>query len=223
MAKPSIMHTPQVASLKSRQIQWTLAGPAFPTATTTYMMSEGSFTNGTPPDIHNPDNGDRDNNSPHGFTFSATYDIPGIEGAGQLRQSWSINPIVSLSSATPWTVLDNTTDNTGTKEIKNGSTVIPSWNYCGPTSVFDSSSHSIPWFSNISGCTTYSGDTRPAVRMNAAQAPYIGNTQLMQAAVALLVDLRCSCPTLDAVGFSDAEVGSGAARSIQLGLKLIFR
>ena len=46
----------------------------------------------------------------HRFTFTATYNIPGIKGFAQMLEGWQVNTIVSLQSAQPWTIND-TTDN----------------------------------------------------------------------------------------------------------------
>ena len=45
----------------------------------------------------------------HRFTLSATYDIPGIKGYGQVLEGWEINAIVNLQSAQPWRVNDGAT------------------------------------------------------------------------------------------------------------------
>jgi hypothetical protein len=55
----------------------------------------------------------------HVFTFSTTYAIPGINAPGQLLKGWSINSIVTLESAEPWSVNDWSTDFSGTGEIGN--------------------------------------------------------------------------------------------------------
>jgi hypothetical protein len=55
----------------------------------------------------------------HVFTFSTTYAFPSINAPGQLLKGWSINSIVTLESATPWSVNDFSTDFSGTNEINN--------------------------------------------------------------------------------------------------------
>jgi hypothetical protein len=57
----------------------------------------------------------------HVFTFSTTYTLPGMNAPGQLLKGWSINSIVTLESATPWSVNDWSTDFSGTGEINNPS------------------------------------------------------------------------------------------------------
>ncbi len=56
----------------------------------------------------------------HRFTFSATYEIPGIDAPAQLLKGWSLNTVVTLESGMPWSVSDLTTDFSGTNEISNG-------------------------------------------------------------------------------------------------------
>ena len=55
----------------------------------------------------------------HQFTFSATYEIPGLNAPAQLLKGWSLNTVVTLESALPWGVNDLTTDFSGTNEIAN--------------------------------------------------------------------------------------------------------
>ena len=40
----------------------------------------------------------------HRVTFTATYNIPGIKGLGQLLEGWQLNGIVNLRDAQPWNV-----------------------------------------------------------------------------------------------------------------------
>jgi hypothetical protein len=55
----------------------------------------------------------------HRFTFSATYEIPGRNAPAQLLKGWSLNTVVTLESALPWSVSDYSTDFSGTNEISN--------------------------------------------------------------------------------------------------------
>ena len=55
----------------------------------------------------------------HQFTFSATYEIPGLNAPAQLLKGWSLNSVVTLESALPWGINDYTTDFSGTNEIAN--------------------------------------------------------------------------------------------------------
>jgi hypothetical protein len=72
----------------------------------------------------------------HRFTLSLTYAIPGVKSPGQILQGWSINTILSLQSAAPWGINDNTTDFSGTGEISATSTVGERWDFFGNPSDF---------------------------------------------------------------------------------------
>ena len=67
----------------------------------------------------------------HNFTLSATYNLPGKKGFGQLLQGWSLNSVVTLQSGMPWSVTDFTTDFSGTGEIGDASSVGEQWNFYG--------------------------------------------------------------------------------------------
>jgi Carboxypeptidase regulatory-like domain/TonB dependent receptor len=271
------------------------------------MLSGGSFDNGISGNNADPNflYANSDNDSRHRFTLSTTYNVPGIKSPGQMLQGWSLSPIIALYSATPWSVDDLSTDITGTNELNNASTPFQFWNYTGPTSAFKSGPTSIPCFGTMTGCTPYVGGVPPQACVTAATAPYAGNAQLTQLAIASLTDLGCyvegsgiltppaygtqgnarrnifrgqpfynvdlsiakdwkfkerfgaqfraeifnlfnrtdlalpvafktgtdpsaggtfgcGCTTPDAAGFTNSVLGSGASRSIQLGLKLTF-
>ncbi|MBZ5659320.1 MAG: TonB-dependent receptor [Acidobacteriia bacterium] len=72
----------------------------------------------------------------HRFTFSTTYNVPGINAPAQLLKGWSINSIISLQSATPWGVNDITSDFSGTNEINSPSPNGEQWNFFGNPSDF---------------------------------------------------------------------------------------
>ena len=52
----------------------------------------------------------------HRFTLSATYDIPGIKGYGQVLEGWQINAIVNIQSSQPWRVNDGGNNFNGTND-----------------------------------------------------------------------------------------------------------
>lgn len=158
------------------------------------MLSGGSFDNGISGNNADPNflYANSDNDSRHRLTLSTTYNVPGLKSPGQLLQGWSISPIIAIYSATPWSADDLTTDITGTGELNNASTPFQFWNYSGPRSAFNSAPASIPCFGTMSGCTSYAkAGGIPAACMNAATAPYAGNAQLTQLAIASLTDLGC--------------------------------
>jgi hypothetical protein len=74
----------------------------------------------------------------HRFTATATYDIPGVKGFGQLLEGWQINTIVTLASAQPWQTFDNADNFSGTGENADR------WNIFGSPSDFPSGKSSIP-------------------------------------------------------------------------------
>jgi len=148
------------------------------------MLSSGTFDNGISGNNADPNflYANSDNDSRHRFTLSTTYNVPGIKSPGQMLQGWSISPIIALYSATPWSANDLTTDITGTGEINNASTPFQYWNYSGPTSAFNSGPTAIPLLT---------GSAALAACQSAATAPYVGNAQLTQLALASLNNLGC--------------------------------
>jgi hypothetical protein len=50
-------------------------------------------------------------------TISATYNVPGRPGFGQLLEGWSINAVALIQSGLPWGLADATTDFAGTGEF----------------------------------------------------------------------------------------------------------
>ena len=45
----------------------------------------------------------------HRFTFSPTYQIPGLKSPGQMLEGWSVNALVTVQSGFPWNPSDTTT------------------------------------------------------------------------------------------------------------------
>lgn len=129
------------------------------------------------------------------FTFSPTYAIPGMKAPGQMLEGWSLSSIVTLQSGSPWYAIDSKTDDfLGTGENNDQSivgSVIEPWNYSGDPSAFKPGPTPIPCFGKLSGCTAYSGNVPPAACVTAAQAPYAGNAQLQQLALAALYNSAC--------------------------------
>jgi len=81
----------------------------------------------------------------HRFTFTATYDIPGIKGFGQLLEGWEINAIVNAQSAQPFAAWDAGDNISGTLENNDR------WNIFGPASNITSGKISLPWCSGFDG------------------------------------------------------------------------
>ena len=52
----------------------------------------------------------------HRLTASATYNIPGVKGFGQLLEGWQLNTIVTFATSQPWQTYDNNDNFSGTGE-----------------------------------------------------------------------------------------------------------
>ena len=72
----------------------------------------------------------------HRLTASATYNIPGVKGFGQLLEGWQINTIVTFATAQPWQTYDFTDNFSGTGENADR------WNISGNPSDFPSGKNS---------------------------------------------------------------------------------
>jgi hypothetical protein len=72
------------------------------------------------------------------FTATATYNIPGMKGFGQLLEGWQINTIVTLATAQPWQTFDPSDNFSGTGENADR------WNIFGSPSDFSSGKNSFP-------------------------------------------------------------------------------
>jgi len=73
----------------------------------------------------------------HRFTATATYNIPGIKGYGQLLEGWQINTIVTIATAQPWQIFDAADNFSGTNENADR------WNIFGNPADFPSGKNSI--------------------------------------------------------------------------------
>jgi hypothetical protein len=74
----------------------------------------------------------------HRLTATATYNIPGVKGFGQLLEGWQINTIVTFATAQPWQTFDNNDNFSGTGENADR------WNIFGSPSDFPSGKNSFP-------------------------------------------------------------------------------
>jgi hypothetical protein len=72
------------------------------------------------------------------LTATATYDIPGRKGFGQLLEGWQINTIVTFATAQPWQTFDPADNFSGTNENADR------WNISGSPSDFSSGKSSFP-------------------------------------------------------------------------------
>ncbi len=131
----------------------------------------------------------------HRFTFSPTYNIPGMKSPGQMLQGWAVSGIVTLQSGLPWSPSDSSVDYLGTGELGPGTT--QQWNFLGPPSAFNVTTTPIPCYGAGKGCTAYTsaayaGTAIQAACQNAATAPYGGpGTTKGQLALAALANSSC--------------------------------
>lgn len=92
--------------------------------------------------------GDNDFDIRHRLTLTATYNIPGINGFGQILKGWQINGILSLQSAQPWTVDDYENNWSGVGDSSDR------WNFFGNPSDFKGTRNSIDYCTFAAGAAT---------------------------------------------------------------------
>ena len=83
----------------------------------------------------------------HRFTFTATYEIPGIKTKGQLLEGWQINSILTVQTGQPWGVIDgfvNGSDVSQTGELADR------WDFFGKPSDFNATRTAIPYYTSTS-------------------------------------------------------------------------
>jgi hypothetical protein len=85
----------------------------------------------------------------HRLSLTATYDIPGIKGFGQLLEGWEINAIVSYQSPLPWMAADGIFPGPPGNNFGGTAENSDRWNISGPASSFPSGLSSIPWCSGF--------------------------------------------------------------------------
>jgi hypothetical protein len=105
----------------------------------------------------------------HRATITASYDIPGKKGYGQMLEGWKVNTIVTLQGSQPWNIVDTGDEFSGTQESTDR------WDFFGNPSDFKDTSSSIPFCSgfnplnvnDLSGvsCTTTSGVSTLTTRL----------------------------------------------------------
>ena len=139
----------------------------------------------------------------HRFTFSPTYDIPGMKAPAQMLKGWSLSAILVVQSGLAWNPSDTrTTDWLGEGENSsngNAAGVIQYWNYSGPRSAFDNpGSTPVPCYNGsngkLAGCAPFANTPAAvlAACQSAATAPYGGaSTTLGQLAIASLTNNGC--------------------------------
>ena len=122
----------------------------------------------------------------HRFTLSLTYAIPGIKSPGQILRGWSINSILSVQSAAPWGINDNTTDFSGTGEINAVGSNGEQWNFFGNPSDFKTSKALINTNDGAGGIPFFDGQTKPFPSACLSRAQAMGPL-----GVAALTNLGC--------------------------------
>jgi len=87
----------------------------------------------------------------HRFTLTASYEIPGPKGFGQLLRRWKLNSIVNLQTAQRWIAFDAANNFSGSFDNADR------WNYYRNPAHFQSGSSSIPYCSGPGDCSVTSG------------------------------------------------------------------
>jgi hypothetical protein len=118
--------------------------------------------------------GDSDFDVRHRFTLTATYNIPGVKGYAQMLEGWTINGILSLQSAQPWTMND-TSDNfavPNAADFNGGSNgeLTYRWNFMGDPANFKSGANSIPYCTGPASCSVTSSVYGTTTNLSAAQS-----------------------------------------------------
>jgi hypothetical protein len=95
------------------------------------------------------DYADSDFDVRHRLTATATYNIPGVKGFGQLLEGWQLNTIVTFATSQPWQTYDPADDISGTLENTDR------WSIFGNPADFSSGKNSFP-DCTAAGCTVTS-------------------------------------------------------------------
>ena len=100
------------------------------------------------------------------FTLTASYELPGKKGFGQLLEGWKLNSIVSIQSAQPWNIFDTSNNFSGSGDKADR------WDFFGNPADFKSGSSSIPYCTGpgAGGCGVTSGITGVTSLFSAAQS-----------------------------------------------------
>jgi hypothetical protein len=87
----------------------------------------------------------------HRFTLTASYEIPGPKGFGQLLRGWKLNSILNLQTAQPWQAFDAGNNFSGSFDNADR------WDFFGNPADFKSGSSSIPYCTGPTDCSVTSG------------------------------------------------------------------
>jgi hypothetical protein len=118
----------------------------------------------------------------HRVSFTATYDIPGRKGFGQLLEGWEINAIVSYQSPLPWMAADGIKPGGPGNNFNGTGEQSDRWNISGPASSFPSDKVSIPFCSGFTVVGGVANGTGASCSNATAYAPGGGSAVPNQAA-----------------------------------------
>jgi outer membrane receptor protein involved in Fe transport len=79
----------------------------------------------------------------HRLTFAVTYDLPGMKTRWKLLEGWQANTILTLQTATPWSLVDGFVNG---NDISLTGEFADRWNIVGPASAIKPSPQGIPFF-----------------------------------------------------------------------------
>jgi hypothetical protein len=137
----------------------------------------------------------------HRVSFTATYDIPGRKGFGQLLEGWEINAIVSYQSPLPWMAADGIKPGGPGNNFNGTGEQSDRWNISGPASSFPSDKVSIPFCSGFTVVGGVANGTGASCNNATAYAPGGGSPVPNQAAdIAGCVADAADPTTLQAAG-----------------------
>lgn len=146
----------------------------------------------------------------HRFTLTATYNIPGIKGYGQVLEGWQINAIANLQSSQPWRINDGGNDFNGTNDNSD------LWDFSGNRSSFKSGFNTIPYCTagDLAGTGASCVVTSTITTLN--DAPLGNSSALWQDCVGQATTLAKQATLLQAGCYASAN-GSGVMTPNGLG------
>jgi Carboxypeptidase regulatory-like domain len=138
-------------------------------------------------------NGDLD--ARHRLSVTATYDIPGPKGYGQLLEGWEINAIVSYQSPMVWNAADGLKPGPPGNDFSGTGDLTDRWNITGPASSMPSGKASFPYCTGfgVAGGVATTG----AVTCNFANAYNPGGGVLLSSAAASADATACAADAVD--------------------------
>src|SRR5262249_2848935 len=99
------------------------------------------------------------------FSFTPTYQIPGIKAPAQMLEGWSINMLLLMQGGNPWSVADTVSTSEDIIGTGNGSGATQYWNFSGSKEAFKTTYNPIPCYgggtaaAGSTGTTTFPGCT----------------------------------------------------------------